>query len=112
VGEPQVRLGWRNEAAETQWTVTCESTVDLGWIAAALTARLPTATKRTATGAKRRLLSVKIPRLTLADQRRRGAAYAALEDLRATLAEAEAEASALAAEAAAGLVSGTATVED
>jgi hypothetical protein len=112
VGEPQVRLGWRNEATETQWTVTCESTVDLGWIAAALTARLPTATKRTATGAKRRLLSVKIPRLTLADQQRRGAAYTALEDLRANLAEAEAEASALAAEAAAGLVSGTATVED
>ncbi|WP_205324101.1 N-6 DNA methylase [Glycomyces sp. YM15] len=112
VGEPQVRLGGRGEATETQWTVSCEPTVDLGWIAAALAARLPTATKRTATGAKRRLLSVKIPRLTLADQRRRGAAYTALEDLRAALAQAEADAEALAAEAAAGLVSGTATVED
>ncbi|MDA1360520.1 N-6 DNA methylase [Glycomyces luteolus] len=112
VGEPQVRLGWRGEATETQWTVSCEPTVDLGWIAAALAARLPTAAKRTATGAKRRLLSVKIPRLTLADQQRRGAAYAALEDLRAALAQAEAEAEALAAEAAAGLVAGTATVED
>ncbi|MDN3241088.1 N-6 DNA methylase [Glycomyces tritici] len=112
VGEPQVRLGLRSEAIETQWTVSCEPTVDLGWIAAALAARLPTATKRTATGAKRRLLSVKIPRLTLAEQQRRGAAYAALEDLRAALAQAEAEAGALAAEAAAGLVAGTATVED
>jgi hypothetical protein len=111
VGEPQVRLGWRADATETQWTVSCEPTVDLGWIAAALAARLPTATKRTATGAKRRLLSVKIPRLTLADQQQRGAAYAALEDLRAALAQAEAEAGSLAAEAAAGLVAGTATVE-
>ncbi|MFG3341716.1 N-6 DNA methylase [Glycomyces sp. NPDC048151] len=112
VGEPQVRLGVRNEATETQWTVTCEPTVDLGWIAAALTARLPTATKRTATGAKRRLLSVKIPRLALADQQRRGAAFTALEDLRASLARAGSEAEALAAEAAAGLVAGTATVEE
>lgn len=112
VGEPQVRLGWRGDATETQWTVSCEPTVDLAWIAAALAARLPTATKRTATGAKRRLLSVRIPRLTLADQQRRGAAYAALEDLRATLAEAETDAAALAAEAAAGLVSGAVTVEE
>jgi predicted DNA-binding transcriptional regulator AlpA len=112
VGEPQVRLGWRGDATEAQWTVSCEPTVDLAWIAAALAARLPTATKRTATGAKRRLLSVKIPRLTLADQQRRGAAYAALEDLRATLAKAEADAAALAAEAAAGLVSGAVTVEE
>ncbi|GAA2141559.1 N-6 DNA methylase [Glycomyces algeriensis] len=112
VGEPQVRLGRRSETTETQWTVVCEPTVDLGWIAAALAARLPTATKRTATGAKRRLLSVKIPRITLAEQQRRGAAYTALEDLRAALAQAEAEAEALAAEAAAGLVSGTVTIED
>lgn len=112
VGEPPVRIGDLGDAKETQWTVTCGATVDLGWIAAALAARLPTATKRTATGAKRRLLSVKIPRLTLADQQRRGAAYAGLEGLRAALAEAEAEAEALAAEAAAGLVSGAVTVED
>lgn len=112
VGEPQVRLGHRGEATETQWTVSCEPALDLGWIAAALTARLPTATKRTATGAKRRLLSVKIPRLTLADQQRHGAAYTALEDLRAALAEAEAATAALAAEAAAGLVTGAVTVED
>ncbi|MEU5155566.1 N-6 DNA methylase [Glycomyces sp. NPDC021274] len=112
VGEPQVRLGPRSDATETQWTVSCGPTVDLGWIAAALAARLPTATKRTATGAKRRLLSVKIPRIALAEQQRRGAAYTALEDLRAALAQAGADAEALTAAAAAGLVSGTVTAED
>ena len=112
IGEPPVRLGDLGDASETQWTVTCTDAVDLGWIAAALAARLPTAAKRTATGAKRRLLSVKIPRLTLTEQQRRGAAYARLEDLRSALAQAEAQAETLAAEAAAGLVSGTVTAED
>ncbi|SDD96808.1 N-6 DNA methylase [Glycomyces harbinensis] len=112
VGEPPVRLGRRGDAAETQWTITVEPTMDLGWIAAALAARLPSATKRTATGAKRRILSVKIPRLPLAEQRRRGSAYAKLEELRAALKTSEAAAAALAAEAAAGLVTGAVTVED
>lgn len=112
VGEPPVRIGWREDATEMQWTVACEPTVDLGWIAAVLAARLPTATKRTATGAKRRILSVKIPRLQLAEQQRRGAAFANLEELRAALAEAGEQAGTLAAEAAAGLASGTVTVED
>lgn len=112
VGEPPVRIGTKGEAAETQWTITCEPTVDLGWIAAALAARLPAASKRTATGAKRRILSVKIPRLTLAEQQRRGEAFARLEALRSDLAIAGRQAEALAAEAAAGLVSGAVTVED
>ncbi|MFC3493562.1 N-6 DNA methylase [Glycomyces rhizosphaerae] len=112
IGDPPVRLGWRGDATETQWTITCEPTTDLGWIAAALAARLPTATKRTATGAKRRILSVKIPRLPLAEQQRRGAAFTKLDDLRSALAEAETRAGTLAAEAAAGLVSGAVTVED
>jgi hypothetical protein len=112
VGEPPVRIGTRGEAAETQWTVTCEPAVDLGWIAAALAARLPAASKRTATGAKRRILAVKIPRLPLAEQQRRGEAFARLEALRSDLALAGRQAEALAAEAAAGLVSGAVTVED
>jgi hypothetical protein len=112
VGEPPVRLGERGEATETQWTVTCGEAVDLGWIAAVLAARLPTATKRTATGAKRRLLSVKLPRLPLAEQRRRGAAFTQIEEMRAQLAQAEARAGELAAEAAAGLVAGTVAIED
>jgi hypothetical protein len=112
VGEPPVRIGWRGDATEMQWTVSCEPTLDLGWIAAVLAARLPTATKKTATGAKRRILSVKIPRLPLAEQQRRGAAFATLEELRAALAEAGVQAGALAAEAAAGLTSGAVTVED
>ncbi|PRY61103.1 N-6 DNA methylase [Glycomyces artemisiae] len=112
VGEPPVRIGLRGEATEIQWTVSCEPTVDLAWIAAALSARLPAASKRTATGAKRRILSVKIPRLTLAEQQRRGAAFARLEALRSALAEAGQQAETLAAEAAAGLVSGAVKVED
>jgi hypothetical protein len=112
VGEPPVRIGLSGEATETQWTIRCEPTVDLGWIAAALSARLPAASKRTATGAKRRILSVKIPRLTLADQQRRGAAFAQIEELRSALTAAGRQAGALAAEAAAGLVSGAATVQD
>jgi tRNA1(Val) A37 N6-methylase TrmN6 len=112
VGEPPVRLGRRGDAAETQWTVAVEPTVDLGWIAAALAARLPTATRRTATGAKRRILSVRIPRLPLAEQQRRGAAFARLEELRAALLDSEAAAASLAAEAAAGLVTGAVTVEE
>ncbi|WP_204745440.1 hypothetical protein, partial [Glycomyces paridis] len=112
VGEPPVRLGFAHEATETQWTITCAPTTDLGWIAAALTARLPNATKRTATGAKRRLLSVKIPRLPLDEQRRRGAAYARLETLRSSLAAAETATAALAAATAAGLVSGTVRAEN
>jgi hypothetical protein len=112
IGEPPVRIGWRGEATEMQWTVACEPTVDLGWIAAVLAARLPTATKRTATGAKRRILSVKIPRLPLEEQQRRGAAFARLEELRSALKEAGEQAGALAAEAAAGLTSGAVTVED
>ncbi|GAA1693457.1 N-6 DNA methylase [Glycomyces endophyticus] len=112
IGEPPVRLGTRADAAETQWTITCEPTVDLGWIAAALAARLPAASKRTATGAKRRILSVKIPRLTLADQHRRGAAFAQLEAVRSALTLAGRQAESLAAEAAAGLVSGAVTTQD
>ncbi|RRR99263.1 N-6 DNA methylase [Glycomyces terrestris] len=112
VGEPPVRIGLSGEASETQWTIRCEPAVDLGWIAAVLAARLPAASKRTATGAKRRILSVKIPRLALADQQRRGDAFARLEAVRADLAEAGRRAEALAAEAAAGLVSGAVTVED
>ncbi|WP_304608715.1 N-6 DNA methylase [Glycomyces sp. TRM65418] len=112
VGAPPVRIGRREDATETQWTVTCEPTLDLGWMAAVLAARLPTATKRTATGAKRRLLSVKLPRLPLAEQQRRGTAFASLEALRGALAEAGEQAGTLAAEAAAGLVSGAVTVED
>jgi hypothetical protein len=112
VGEPPVRIGWREEATEMQWTVACEPTVDLGWIAAVLAARLPTATKRTATGAKRRILSVKIPRLPLQEQQRRGAAFARLEEMRSALKEAGEQAGELAAEAAAGLASGAVTVED
>jgi hypothetical protein len=112
VGEPPVRIGWREEATEMQWTVACEPTVDLGWIAAVLAARLPTATKRTATGAKRRILSVKIPRLPLQEQQRRGAAFARLEEMRSALKEAGDQAGALAAEAAAGLASGSVMVED
>ncbi|MCD0444842.1 SAM-dependent methyltransferase [Glycomyces sp. A-F 0318] len=112
VGEPPVRLGRRGDAAETQWTVVAEPTVDLGWIAAALAARLPTATRRTATGAKRRILSVRIPRLPLAEQERRGAAFAKLEEVRGALQDSEAAVAALAAEAAAGLVTGAVTVEE
>ncbi|GAA2267847.1 N-6 DNA methylase [Glycomyces scopariae] len=112
IGEPPVRIGVRRDAAESQWAITCEPTVDLGWIAAALSARLAAASKRTATGAKRRILSVKIPRLTLDDQQRRGAAFARLEELRTALTAAGRQAEALAAEAAAGLVSGAVTAED
>ncbi|HEX2144971.1 MAG TPA: N-6 DNA methylase [Glycomyces sp.] len=112
VDSPQVRLGGRADATETQWTVTCEPAVDLDWIAAVLAARLPSATKRTATGAKRRILSVKAPRLPLAEQQRRGAAFARLEELRSSLKAAEQTAGDLVAEAASGLVAGTTTVED
>ncbi|MEU6249394.1 N-6 DNA methylase [Glycomyces sp. NPDC047010] len=112
VGEPPVRIGPRGEATEIQWTVECGPAVDLAWIAAALSARLPAASKRTATGAKRRILSVKIPRLALAEQQRRGAAFAQLEELRSDLAAAGRQAESLAAEAAAGLVSGAVKTED
>nr|BFF22281.1 hypothetical protein GCM10025732_02460 [Glycomyces mayteni] len=107
-----MRIGPRGEATEIQWTVECGPAVDLAWIAAALSARLPAASKRTATGAKRRILSVKIPRLALAEQQRRGAAFAQLEELRSTLTQAGRRAEALAAEAAAGLVSGAVKTED
>jgi len=112
VGSPQVRLGVTGEATETQWTVVCGEAVDLGWIAAVLAARLPGAAKKTATGAKRRVLSVKAPRLPLEEQRRRGEAFARLEELRAALKTAERTAADLAAEAASGLVAGTTVVED
>lgn len=112
LGAPQVRLGDTADAAETQWTVTCDDEVDLNWLAANLAARLPGAAKRTATGAKRRILAVKIPRLPLAQQRKRGEAFAALEDLRSALAQASDTAGALAVEAATGLVAGTVSVED
>ncbi|MEU6857917.1 N-6 DNA methylase [Glycomyces sp. NPDC046736] len=112
LGTPQVRLGDLADATETQWTVECGESIDLGWIAANLAARLPGAAKRTATGAKRRILAVKIPRLPLAQQRKRGEAFAALEDLRSALALASDSAGALAVEAATGLVAGTVSVED
>ncbi|THV40786.1 N-6 DNA methylase [Glycomyces buryatensis] len=112
IGSPAVRLGPASAAAESQWTITATSDqIDLPWLAAVVAARIPKATKRTATGAKRRLLSVKVPRLPLEEQRRRGAAYAKLLHLRDSLDAARGEAAALADGAAAGLVGGTVTVD-
>lgn len=112
VGPRTVRLGPLASAADGQWTIACDAeAVDPGWLAAVLAARLPAAAKRTATGARRRILSVKIPRITLAEQRRRGAAFTGVLGMRDALDEAGAEAASLADEAAAGLVSGTVTLE-
>ncbi|WP_026925563.1 N-6 DNA methylase [Glycomyces arizonensis] len=110
VGPRTVRLGPLTAASEAQWTITCGEAVDPGWLAAVLAARLPDA-RRTATGAKRRLLSVKVPRIALDEQRRRGAAFARVLALRDALAGAGAEAAALADDTAAGLVNGTVTVD-
>ncbi|MCH7232907.1 SAM-dependent methyltransferase [Glycomyces sp. L485] len=108
-----VRLGDLDTALETQWTIACEAeAVDPGWLAAVIAARLPTATKRTATGVKRRLLAVKVPRIALAEQRRRGAAFAKVLRLRDALQAAEAESTTLADGTAAGLVNGTITVDE
>lgn len=112
LGPHTVRLGPLETAAEGQWTVACGDTVDPGWLAAVIAARLPTAAKRTATGARRRILSVKAPRIAVEEQRRRGAAFARVIALREALLESGAEAAALAEDTAAGLVNGTVTVEE
>lgn len=113
VGPRTVRLGRLDTATETQWTIACDTDVmDPGWLAAVLAARLPTTAKRTATGARRRLLSVKVPRLAVEEQRRRGAAFARVLALRDGLEDAGAQAAALAADTAAGLVDGTVTVDE
>ncbi|GAB3224532.1 N-6 DNA methylase [Glycomyces halotolerans] len=112
VGAPAVRLGPLHTATDTQWTIACDDTLDPAWLAAALAARLPATPKRTATGAKRRILAVKVPRLSLDEQRRRGRAYAALLQLRDRLEDARDQAAALADEAAGGLVTGTITVDE
>ncbi|WP_100447767.1 N-6 DNA methylase [Glycomyces xiaoerkulensis] len=113
IGPRTVRLGPLDSASDSQWTISCATdAVDPAWLAAVLTARLPSAAKRTATGAKRRILAVKLPRLPLAEQRRRGAAFAELLHLRDRLETAGAEAAALAGDVATGLVTGAITVDD
>ncbi len=112
VGPRTVRLGPLETAEEAQWTIACGETLDPGWLAAVIAARLPTTAKRTATGAKRRILSVKVPRIALEEQRRRGAAFARVLALRDALTEAGTEAAALADDTATGLVNGTVTVDE
>lgn len=112
VGPRTVRLGPLKTAGEAQWTIACGETLDPGWLAAVIAARLPTTAKRTATGAKRRILSVKVPRIALEEQRRRGAAFARVLALRDALTEAGTEAAALADDTATGLVNGTVTVDE
>lgn len=74
-----------------------------------LAARLPTAAKHTVTSSRRRVLSVKVPRLSAEEQRRRGAAFAEVLAVRDRLDRARDLAEALAGHAAAGLTSGTVT---
>lgn len=112
-GERTVRLGALDSADDSQWTVRCvDPAFEPAWIAAVLAARLPTAAKQTATGSRRRILAVKVPRLAAAEQRRRGRAFAEVLAVRDRLDRARDLADALAEHAAAGLASGSAAVTE
>ncbi|GAB3997471.1 N-6 DNA methylase [Glycomyces albus] len=113
LGDRPVRLGFLGSATDSQWTVRCvDPAFEPAWIATVLAARLPTTAKQTATGSRRRILAVKVPRLTAAEQRRRGRAFAEILAVRDRLDRARGQADALAEHAAAGLANGSAAVAE